>query len=714
MRRLVHHPLIPLLLLFVSFRVLALLLFRPGGFIADFSDFDHYRVWGQLEAAGYAVYDNLWSVYPPLFSGLMNWAFWLSVAVPPWADPRLSFHIVFGLILLLFETGNLILIYRLAGRLGDSAPQSTLSPLHPAILYALLFTPAYTLLGWFESLPLFFMLLGLELLLAGKERGWGWMASAAAAGLGFLVKLTPILLLPLAVRRLGSRLSWQAARGEWFTPGHRGNLLRPVLYTLIFAATVVAVALPFVWRNPALAFSSLRVQSIRPPWQSIWALLDGYYGYGLVPLDVRNLPGLDGPLWESSLPWGVITLIFVGVYLWLYTRPYDWRQPRTLVAFAGVSVLWLFLYSKGWSPQFLVWVLAFLVLLLPNLRGIVIAIALMVSNFIESHVYLIMLPDERWLLWGTVLLRTALLLLLAADFLGQIWPTTRQEAVARWSARLSWAVLAVGVFASLTAAPIAARAYTASRLAAHPCREAVELLRAEAEWPERLIVTEEPDLWEQFYPWLHRDYRLRILDGYEPDREPAFVASERLARLAESSPGFWFLNRAGGTGLADPFFEQPGVSVVSEEMLGDCYLRRVWAGGAQPAAVAQVTGGPIHLLGVQMEPEQSGDAAHLVIYWQAQQPVLQSYTVFVHLLDSTGRLVAQQDNLPVQGLAPTDTWQAGAVIRDPYRLALPPETPPGQYQIVVGLYTAEGRVSIQSGSGEPGESFALPLTLVQP
>lgn len=714
MRRLARHPLIPLLLLFVSFRVLSLLLFRPGGFIADFSDYDHYRVWGQLEAAGYAVYDNLWSAYPPLFSGLMNGAFWLSVRVPPWADSRLSFHVVFGLILLIFETGNLILIYRLAGRLGHSADRNSLSPLHPAILYALLFTPAYTLLGWFESLPLFFMLLGLELLLIGRERKWGWAASACAAGLGFLVKLTPILLLPLAVRWLGAKLSWSAARSAWFAPGNRGNLLRPTLYTLIFAATVVAVALPFVWRNPALAFSSLRVQDIRPPWQSIWALLDGYYGYGLVPLDVRNLAGLSGPLWESSLPWTLITALFVLAFLWLYTRPYDWRQPRTLIAFAGVSVLWLFLYSKGWSPQFVVWVLAFLALLLPNLRGIAIAIVLMASNFIESHVYLIMLPDERWLLWGTVLLRTVLLLLLALEFLSQIWPTDRRETAARWSARLSWAVLIAGVIGGLLAVPTAAQAYTASRLAAHPCREAVELLRSEAEWPERLLVTEDPDLWEQFYPWLHRDYSLRIIDGYEPDRDPALVAAERLTRLTADRPGFWFVDRPGDANLAARFFQRPDVYVLSEEALDACRLRRVWATPGPALAVAQAEGGPIRLLDVQREPQRSGDPVRLVIYWQAENPVSRSYTVFVHLLDSAGNLVAQQDNLPVLGLAPTDTWRPGAVIRDPYRLDLPPDTPPGAYSLHIGLYTDEGRIPIASGDEAPGDSLRVPVTIANP
>ncbi|MCL4832147.1 MAG: hypothetical protein KJZ86_06885 [Caldilineaceae bacterium] len=767
MRRISHHPIIPLLLLFVSFRLLALLLLRPGGFVADFSDYDFYRVWGQLTPAGYAAYDNLWTAYPPLFPGLMLWIFELSARIPPWVDPRLSFHTLFGLALLLFETGNLILLYRLAEKIGErglgsgerglgtgewglggsaslsdtrlSPPHPvTLSPCHPVtlspphpvtpspchpvtpspldpvILYALLFTPVYTLLGWFESMPLFFMLLGLDLLLSGRGRPWGWLLSAVAAGLGFLVKLTPALLAPVAVGWLGARLSWKAARQEWFNRASQGNLLRPALYTLLFAATVVGVGLPLVWRNPALALSSLRVQSIRPPWESIWALLDGYYGYGLVPLDMRNLAGLDGPLWQSSLPWGVISLGFGLLYLWLYTRPYDWQRPRTAVAFAGFSVIWLFLYSKGWSPQFVVWVLAFLVLLLSNLRGVAIAVGLMTSNVIESHLYLILLPGESWLLWGTVLFRTALLVLLAVDFLGQVWPGKTGQRATRWSARLSWAVLTAGVLAVLLSAPAAGRAYAASRLAAHPCREAVELLQAEAEWPERLVVTEEAALWEQFYPWLRQRYDLRIVDDYQPDQDPAQVASQRLGRLAVDSPAFWFVDSLDAPGHTIPFFEKPSVSVLSTQILGECRLRRVWAGEGPRLASAQVEGGPIDLLGVQLDESQKGGLLHLVVYWQAEAPVSLSYTVFAQVLDDAGRLVAQQDNLPVAGLAPTNTWQPGVVIRDPYRIALPAGTPPGHYELIVGLYTAAGRVSLDIGQDETGEFIRIPVTITEP
>ena len=150
-----------LLLLFTSFRLFALLLLRPGGFITSYSEFDFYYAWGQLLPMGHQPFVDMWSTYPPLISALVLPVFELSSRIPPWVEPRLAFVTLLGLELLLFEIGNLILIYRLAQRLAitqsDVAFSSTsLNLTHPAVLYALLFAPLQTMLGFIDSIPLFF------------------------------------------------------------------------------------------------------------------------------------------------------------------------------------------------------------------------------------------------------------------------------------------------------------------------------------------------------------------------------------------------------------------------------------------------------------------------------------------------------------------------------------------------------------------------------
>jgi hypothetical protein len=695
-----HATFLAIFVLALLFRLLALLLFRPGGFIADASDYDFYYLWGQQIPQGYETFVNLWTAYPPLFPALMLPIFEWSSRIPPWVEPRLFFHLLFGLLLVLFESGNLILVYRLALKLGYPVlghSSVIVAPLlHPFLFYALLFTPVYTLLGWFEAMPLFFMLWGLDLLLS--KRPVGWVGSAVMAALGFLTKLTPALLVPIAVRWLGSRLSWQAIKQEWFNPQATGNLLRPTLYTVLFVAIVLGGGYWLVGGHTELALSSFQVNALRPPWESVWALLVGNYDWGRVPVDMRNLAALAAPPATPQLPWGWITLAFGLLYLWLYTRRYDWNNPRTPVVFAAISVLWLFLYSKGWSPQFLVWILAFVVLLLPSWHGLALSMGLSILNIIESPIFFTMLGNEEWILTGVILLRTALLLTLAGALLGQIWPTPHRQ-WQRFTAAVTALLLLITVVGIMAGLPRAARAYAEQRLADHPCRAAIVYLQEQAAWPERRLVSDQIAIWRDLYPWLRQSYQIQIIDGYDAhDRPWETMIAERLAHATGNEP-FWWVTYSDQPSRAAHYFAQPEVQILEEAQFGACRVVRVMQVTQAPLAVAQVAGGPIHLAGVALDSAKVGAALHLVLYWQAATPVTESYTVFVHLLDAAGQLVAQQDNLPVTGLAPTDTWQPRTLIRDPYRLAVPETAAPGTYQLQVGLYTAAGRVSLITAAG---------------
>ncbi len=545
------------------------------------------------------------------------------------------------------------------------------------------------------------MLLGLDLL--ANRTNAGWIGSAIVAALGFLTKLTPILLLPIAVRWLGSRLSWDAARTEWFNRRSDGNLTKPIIYTILFAVVVVAIGYPVVRHNPALAFSSFQIQGLRPPWQSLWALIDGFYGYGLVPIDMRNLVALETRTWESRIPWSAISMAFVAIWLWLYTRRYDWTRVRTPISFAAVSVIALFLYSKGWSPQFLVWVLAFVVLLLPTWRGMVLGSMLALLNAIESHIFLVLLPNEEWILWYTVIVRTVLLLLLLVEFLSQIWPNPRSALVINRIGRpLAWATVGIALLLIPMSIPRAAQAYQNRRLAEHPCAEAIAYLEAEADWPNRRIVGEQIDVWRSFSPWLD-GYTFDVVDVYSPIDEPAQdVARRKLNAIAQQGE-FWWLFQAnlpttsGTSSSVESFFAQPGVTGLEKQQFGPCTLDRVLlldmgAGSSASQASFDVAGGPILLNGAEWQTDRVGNSLHLVLYWQADSLVEESYTVFTQLFDSTNQMVAQKDNLPVEGLAPTTTWEAGKLIRDPYALTSQAGLESGNYLLHVGMYQNGQRV----------------------
>lgn len=75
--------------------------------------------------------------------------------------------------------------------------------------------------------------------------------------------------------------------------------------------------------------------------------------------------------------------------------------------------------------------------------------------------------------------------------------------------------------------------------------------------------------------------------------------------------------------------------------------------------------------------------------WLPLQPIDRDYTVFAHLLDRQGKLVAQSDGPPAGGLWPTRYWQPGTVVEDKHVIPLPPVFAPGQYVVSAGLYHPE-------------------------
>ena len=242
------------------------------------------------------------------------------------------------------------------------------------------------------------------------------------------------------------------------------------------------------------------------------------------------------------------------------------------------------------------------------------------------------------------------------------------------------------------------------------------LLKAQAGDPARTIATAEFELWRDFYPWLRDAYELRVLDGYDPnDRPAAAVIRDKLAEVATAGE-FWWVeqSRAGAeqewSAAATEFFADPMVHTFDEQTLGACHMIRVLplAEGVS-LAEADTAGGPIQLRAATLGPAQVGAPLHLVLYWQAEAPVEASYTVFTQLFDSAGVMVAQQDNLPVNGLAPTDTWQPGVVVRDPYRLAVPAGAAAGDYQLQIGLYDAGGRRALTLRDGSTTDHLTIPV-----
>jgi hypothetical protein len=103
----------------------------------------------------------------------------------------------------------------------------------------------------------------------------------------------------------------------------------------------------------------------------------------------------------------------------------------------------------------------------------------------------------------------------------------------------------------------------------------------------------------------------------------------------------------------------------------------------------------------------------LTLYWQAAGTTENLYTVFTHLETLDGRVIAQIDSQPQGGGMPTASWAAGQSIVDPYPLVIPPDTPPGAYRIVVGMYNPlDGAHLIDTRTGE-GDVMLEPAVIVK-
>jgi hypothetical protein len=121
-------------------------------------------------------------------------------------------------------------------------------------------------------------------------------------------------------------------------------------------------------------------------------------------------------------------------------------------------------------------------------------------------------------------------------------------------------------------------------------------------------------------------------------------------------------------------------------------------------------GDRIMLLGYDGELLEDNELG-LVLHWQAERPLDDNWTVFVHIVDSTGTLITQRDSQPRDGSYPTSVWDPGEVVDDRHSLALPSGLPEGEYQVVVGLYSLESgeRLSVLDSEGNPvGDS--IPVT----
>lgn len=370
-----------LILLFLFAR-LVMILSLPLDGLLGYGDLRHFF---DLASLGMPFFD-FWVEFPPLFPFASRLLFRL-------AGGRLHIYTyLLTLLLSLAQAGSLGVFVHLAHRFYPPSQAHARSLTYLVLLLAIPY-------GWwyFDPLAVLCMLLGLHWLFASKD-----LHAGLALGVGALVKWFPALALAAVWRARPSRRALTVT-------GLALGLVALVLGGLLVAA-------------PDFTWASLRSQTSKGSWETVWALVDGNLRTGnFGPTTERFDPAAAlRPLGNPPrLPPWLTLLPFALLGLWIYRRTRRLEGYR-VVAFTGLTWVIYLLWSPGWSPQWVLYLLPLILLGLPARMATLMAFTLVLVNLLEWP--LLLSRGYFASLWLTVPLRTLLLGLLAAAF----WPQVRE------------------------------------------------------------------------------------------------------------------------------------------------------------------------------------------------------------------------------------------------------------------------------------------------
>ena len=103
---------------------------------------------------------------------------------------------------------------------------------------------------------------------------------------------------------------------------------------------------------------------------------------------------------------------------------------------------------------------------------------------------------------------------------------------------------------------------------------------------------------------------------------------------------------------------------------------------------------------IQPAEVQPGAVLTAMLYWEALAETETSYSVFVHLTDEEGRIVAQHDGPPAGGTLRTNLWVPGEIIVDPHPLSIPDDVAGGTYTLRLGLYDPRTMQRLQAAAAD--------------
>ncbi|MGQ9625793.1 MAG: hypothetical protein ACUVV0_02695, partial [Anaerolineae bacterium] len=223
---------------------------------------------------------------------------------------------------------------------------------------------------------------------------------------------------------------------------------------------------------------------------------------------------------------------------------------------------------------------------------------------------------------------------------------------------------------------------------------------------------------EKGHLWSQEDHRpvMELLPTYSWEKGQ-FIQDERRLSLSPFMPPGSYRLRVGwysvGEGKPLPLLDEAGAPGGTEAYPGSIYVARPIAPPSPDKLSlgrrleADLTPG-LRLLGHDELPQKArpGDALAFSLYWQAREDVERNYKIGLWLQDEDGRKWDETFEPPAY---PTSEWRKGDIWRDWRDMLISAETPPGEYELWLGL--AEDPLLSPRGRGEEREEEAAGLKL---
>lgn len=131
--------------------------------------------------------------------------------------------------------------------------------------------------------------------------------------------------------------------------------------------------------------------------------------------------------------------------------------------------------------------------------------------------------------------------------------------------------------------------------------------------------------------------------------------------------------------------------------------------------VGVALGKSVRLIGADTTrgPLARGDAVELSVYFEVLTELDRDWRVFLHIDAQGGGYRIHGDHPPLGGRYASSLWRKGEYLKDRYTTSVPLDATPGRYDVWVGFYIGDERMTVSDGpaSGHDGDNRVLVGTL---